>query len=47
MDEGFKEMDHPTALMGRNVYEQTGRFLTQLVRASFRIKREQFIELHP
>lgn len=47
MDQGFEDSDHLPKLVGGDIREQTGELLTQLVRAAFRVKRKQFIELHP
>jgi hypothetical protein len=47
MHQGFEDSDHLPKRIGWDLCEQTGQPLAPLVRASFRVKRKQLIELHP
>jgi hypothetical protein len=47
MDQGFEDTDHALERIGRDVCEQTGKLLAQLIRTAFGGKGEQLVQLHP
>ena len=47
MDQGFEDSDNLPKLIAWDLCEQTGQPLAQLVRATFRVKCKQLVQLHP